>query len=57
MSKLNHLIEKEDGEKSINIIHSLSGGTGSGLGSYLLEALRDEFRGITLNSYLVGPSL
>lgn len=32
-------MEKEDKKDSINFIHSLSGGTGSGLGSKLLEVI------------------
>ena len=36
-------MEKEDEQNKINFIHSLSGGTGSGLGSKLLEAFKDEF--------------
>ncbi len=57
LSKLRHLMEKEDGLDKINFIHSLSGGTGSGLGSKLLEVFKDEFGQIQLDSYLIGPSL
>jgi hypothetical protein len=37
------MLEKSDSKESINFIHSLSGGTGSGLGSKLLEVVKDEF--------------
>ncbi|CAN0371184.1 unnamed protein product [Ectocarpus fasciculatus] len=37
------------------ITHSLAGGTGSGLGSGLLQALRDEYPSLYLISACVGP--
>jgi hypothetical protein len=41
--KLNSFIEKCDFLRSFMFIHSLYGGTGSGISSRLIEMLRDEF--------------
>eukprot|EP00904_Undaria_pinnatifida_P009786 jgi/Undpi1/5938/HiC_scaffold_2.g01212.m1 len=40
---------------SVVMTHSLAGGTGSGLGSGLLQALRDEYPSLYLISACVGP--
>jgi tubulin gamma len=37
------------------LCHSISGGTGSGLGSYLLEQLRDKYPKKLLQTYSVFP--
>lgn len=39
-------MEHCDSLQSFFMLHSLGGGTGSGLGSYLLELLEDEFPGV-----------
>ncbi|AFP65465.1 gamma-tubulin (nucleomorph) [Chroomonas mesostigmatica CCMP1168] len=39
-----------------NIIHSISGGTGAGAGSLVIEILRDEFPGKFINCYSIVPS-
>lgn len=49
-------IEKIDYFIGINMIYSLGGGTGSGLGSRLLEEFRDVFSDISLFSTVVFPS-
>ena len=37
------------------IVHSLIGGTGGGLGSSIIEAIRDEFPTMHITSITVGP--
>ena len=54
------MIEREaDGSDSLEgfvLIHSIAGGTGSGLGSYLLERLNDRFSKKVIKTYSVFPS-
>ena len=38
------------------LCHSIAGGTGSGLGSYLLEALNDRFPKKLIQTYRCGHS-
>eukprot|EP00752_Nemacystus_decipiens_P011104 g9865.t1 len=47
--------ERSSWLNSVVMTHSLAGGTGSGLGSGLLQALRDEYPSIYLFSACVGP--
>jgi tubulin beta len=42
--------------QACQLIHSLGGGTGSGLGSLLIEAIQEEFPHILLSTYSVIPS-
>lgn len=44
-----------NGPAHMVVLHSLGGGTGSGLGSRLLEALRDEYPKATILSVCVAP--
>ncbi|CAM9415701.1 unnamed protein product [Pylaiella littoralis] len=47
--------ERSSWLNSVVMTHSLAGGTGSGLGSGLLQALRDEYPSLYLFSACVGP--
>ncbi|KAG9390172.1 Tubulin [Carpediemonas membranifera] len=53
------MIRKEvsfaDSVSTIQMTHSIAGGTGSGLGSFLLEKLRDEYRKVPVVSWSVFP--
>ncbi|XP_019866612.1 tubulin beta chain-like isoform X2 [Aethina tumida] len=42
--------------QGFQVIHSLGGGTGSGLGSLLLQKLREEYPDRIISTYSVGPS-
>eukprot|EP00792_Barthelona_sp_PAP020_P004580 TRINITY_DN2219_c0_g1_i1.p1 TRINITY_DN2219_c0_g1~~TRINITY_DN2219_c0_g1_i1.p1 ORF type:complete len:461 (-),score=103.53 TRINITY_DN2219_c0_g1_i1:7-1389(-) len=54
---LNHEIEKTDSLQGLLFTHSLGGGTGSGLGSYLLE-IASEYHSLTdMITFSVYPSL
>lgn len=48
--------ENSDMLESFFILHSIAGGTGSGMGSYLIEELRDEFPKKILQSFSVFPN-
>ena len=54
------MIDREaDGSNSLEgfvMTHSIAGGTGSGLGSYLLEALNDRFPKKLIQTYSVFPN-
>lgn len=54
------MIDREaDGSESLEgfvLTHSIAGGTGSGLGSYLLEALNDRFPKKLIQTYSVFPN-
>jgi len=49
--------ERCDGLPDFLMLHSLGGGTGSGLGSAVLEGLRDEYPAAVLATVSVAPSL
>ena len=38
------------------MVHSLGGGTGSGLGTLVLNKIRDEFAGRLISTFSVFPS-
>lgn len=54
------MLDREaDGSDSLEgflLIHSTAGGTGSGLGSYLLERLNDRYPKKLIQTYSVFPS-
>ena len=54
------MLDREaDGSDSLEgflLIHSTAGGTGSGLGSYLLESLNDRYPKKLIQTYSVFPS-
>lgn len=58
--ELAELIEREardcDSLQGFVLTHSIAGGTGSGLGSYLLEALSDAFPKTMIHTYSVFPN-
>jgi len=49
-------LEKCDSPQGFLFFNSIGGGTGSGLGARVIEAVRDEFRGMTVISAPVVPS-
>ncbi|KAF4722583.1 Tubulin gamma-1 chain, partial [Perkinsus olseni] len=55
------MIDREaDGSDSLEgfmLLHSIAGGTGSGMGSYLLETLSDRYPKKLLQTYSVFPML
>ncbi|KAH7284794.1 hypothetical protein KP509_34G070700 [Ceratopteris richardii] len=56
LEKIQSEAEKCESLQSFNILHSLGGGTGSGLGSYIMEALHDNYSGVLRISVPVFPS-
>lgn len=54
------MIEREaDGSDSLEgflVLHSIAGGTGSGLGSFLLEKLNEKFPKKIISTYSVFPT-
>jgi tubulin gamma len=54
------MVDREaDGSDSLEgfmMLHSIAGGTGSGLGSYLLEALNDRYPKKLIQTYSVFPN-
>lgn len=58
--ELIEMIDREaDGSDSLEgfvLIHSIAGGTGSGVGSYLLEKLNDRFPKKIITTYSVFPN-
>ena len=51
-----HAVEKCDSLQSFFLMHSLGGGTGSGLGTYILGLLEDEFPDVFRFTASVFPS-
>ena len=56
LERMEHEISKTDNMGGIFVIHSLGGGTGSGLGCLLMEALRQHHPEIPIISVSVFPS-
>ena len=54
------MIDREaDGSESLEgflVLHSIAGGTGSGLGSFLLEKLNDKYNKKVISTYSVFPN-
>lgn len=48
--------EGSDSLEGFMLVHSIAGGTGSGLGSYLLEKLNDKFPKQIISTYSVFPN-
>jgi len=48
--------ERADALQGFQLLHSLGGGTGSGLGSLILSKLREEFPDRMITTYSVLPS-
>eukprot|EP01039_Chlorochromonas_danica_P000663 gene663-718_t len=57
MEVIRREVEKCDTLQGFQLIHSLGGGTGSGLGTLILSKLRDEYPGVVLASHVVFPSM
>ncbi|ODV61314.1 gamma-tubulin [Ascoidea rubescens DSM 1968] len=53
---INKEIDSCDNFEGFKLIHSVAGGTGSGLGSYCLESLNDNFPKKLINTYSIFPS-
>jgi tubulin gamma len=56
---LDMLDREADGSDSLEgfvLCHSIAGGTGSGMGSYLLEALNDRYPKKLIQTYSVFPN-
>lgn len=47
--------ERHDAMQQILVLHSVAGGTGSGLGSRLLMELRDQYQNATLGTVSIAP--
>ena len=56
MKKIRKESEKCDYLQGFNLVHSLGEGTGSGLGSLLLEALSEDYPDLILSTFSVFPS-
>lgn len=57
LEKIDREVDNCDSMEGFTMLHSIAGGTGSGLGSYLLEALSDRFPKKILQTYSVFPNL
>ncbi len=57
LEKIRREIEKTDQFLNILIKMSLAGGTGSGLGSRIIEELRDTFPGNSIDTCAVFPNI
>lgn len=49
-------MEKCDRPQGFQVVHSLGGGTGAGLGARVVEGLRREYPGLVMNTFSVIPS-
>jgi tubulin gamma len=56
MEMLDREAEGSDSLEGFMLLHSIAGGTGSGLGSFVLEALNDRFPKKLIQTYSVFPN-
>lgn len=56
LEKVRKPAEESDSLQSFLLLHSLGGGTGSGVGTYILNLLEDEFPGVFRFAASVFPS-
>mmetsp|Transcript_11073 Transcript_11073/g.19222 ORF Transcript_11073/g.19222 Transcript_11073/m.19222 type:complete len:473 (-) Transcript_11073:121-1539(-) len=56
LEKIRHTVEDCESLQSFLMLHSLGGGTGSGLGTYILELLADEYPNVFRFTASVFPS-
>ncbi|KAJ1789103.1 gamma-tubulin [Coemansia sp. RSA 1938] len=56
MEMLDREADNSDSLEGFNLLHSIAGGTGSGLGSFLLERLSDRYPKKLLQTYSVFPN-
>ncbi|CAF1038581.1 unnamed protein product [Adineta ricciae] len=57
LEKIRHLAEECDLIHGFQFLHSISGGCGGGLGSLLLDHVRQEYPDRTIKSYSIFPAL
>jgi tubulin delta len=57
LEKFNRLLEGSDFVDCVVFFQSLAGGTGSGVGSYFLEAIREEHPELTIMNVAIAPHL
>eukprot|EP00003_Mantamonas_plastica_P007000 TRINITY_DN157_c0_g2_i1.p1 TRINITY_DN157_c0_g2~~TRINITY_DN157_c0_g2_i1.p1 ORF type:complete len:401 (-),score=143.86 TRINITY_DN157_c0_g2_i1:313-1515(-) len=57
MEMIDREAEGSDSLESFSLAHSVAGGTGSGMGSYLLECLNDRYPKKLVTSYSVHPNM
>lgn len=55
MNKLNRILEKIDLYKGFNFVHSIAGGTGSGLLSRVIEEIRNRYPKTCISTYSIFP--
>jgi hypothetical protein len=56
MERFRHEVERSDYFKGAVLMHSLAGGTGSGLGSRLLESIRTDYPNAFLTTVSIFPN-
>ena len=56
MARINHEIDKSDNVGGVILLHSLGGGTGSGLGSLIIEAIKEQRPEVPILSCAILPS-
>ncbi len=57
MEKMDRLLESQDYCDGVLFFQSLAGGTGSGVGSYLLEKVKERYPELSILSVAVLPHL
>ena len=57
MEVLDREADNSDSLEGFVLLHSIAGGTGSGVGSYLLEKLNDRFPKKLITTYSVFPAV
>lgn len=56
MARITHEIDKSDNVGGVILLHSLGGGTGSGLGSLIIEAIKEQRPEVPILSCAILPS-
>lgn len=56
MNQLRYEIEMCDNVHGFQIVHAIGGGTGSGLGSLIMEKINDEYSSKIISNYSILPS-
>jgi tubulin gamma len=56
MEMIDREVDNADNLEGFVLLHSISGGTGSGVGSYLLEQLHDKYPKKMKQTYSVFPN-
>jgi tubulin delta len=57
LTKFTTLLEKTDYVDAVILFQSLAGGTGSGVGSYLLQTIREEYPDLVIANIAIAPHL